>query len=135
MSHEADDVETGKMIKRIIPSISISFLFSFPLVVSLSSHVWAGAPIQADRDMNLLYFITHLHPTIYVILFGVFLLSMINLAVQTQLVSWFKLSLQNRLRGNISRDSSGADGFIGRIGKKAVPKISESQSEVRNPIE
>ena len=122
LSHEADDVETGKMIKRIIPNISISFLFSFPLVVSLSSHVWAGAPIQADRDMNLLYFITHLHPTIYVILFGVFLLSMINLAVQTQLVSWFKLSLQNRLRGNISRDSSGADGFIGRIGKKSRPK-------------
>lgn len=122
LSQKTDDVETGKMIKRIMPTISTSFLLCFLLVMCPSSQVWAGAPIQADRDMSLLYFVTHLHPTIYVILFGVFLLSMVNLAVQTQLVSWFKLSLQNRLRGNISRDSSGADGFIGRIGKKSRPK-------------
>ncbi len=72
--------------------------------------------------MSLLYFITHLHPTVYLILFGVFLLSMLNLAVQTQLIFWLKSSLQNRLRGNISRDSSAAEGFIGRIGRKSPPK-------------
>lgn len=71
--------------------------------------------------MSLLYFITHLHPTIYLILFGVFLLSMVNLAVQTRLVFWLKSAINGRFSGNVSRDSSELNGFIGKISRKKRP--------------
>lgn len=71
--------------------------------------------------MSLLYFITHLHPTIYLILFGVFLLSMVNLAVQTRLVFWLKSAINGKFSGNVSRDSSELNGFIGKISRKKRP--------------
>lgn len=109
------------MIKRIIPNIVGSFLVWFLLIGFQQPLALAGAPIQADRDMSLLYFITHLHPTIYLILFGVFLLSMVNLAVQTRLVFWLKSAVNGRFGGNVSRDSSELSGFIGRISRKKRP--------------
>ena len=91
-------------------------------MVGLQSLALAGAPIQADKDMSLLYFITHLHPTIYLILFGIFLLSMVNLAVQTRLIFWLKSAVVSRSGGNVSPDSSKVDGFIGRFSQKNRPK-------------
>lgn len=81
--------------------------------------------------MSLLYFITHLHPTIYLILFGVFLLSIVNLAVQTRLVFWLKSAINGRLGGNVSRDSSELSGFIGKISRKKRP--GNFRKNIRGP--
>ncbi len=99
--------------------------------LTLPFHSWGAAPVQTQGETGLLYTITHLHPTIYVILFCVFVLSAINLAVQNRLVTRIQTLLKLTFWGNISRDRANPGGFIQSFGDSNRPKTF--RKSIRGP--
>ncbi len=110
------------MIEIVSSGINRWLTFCFLFLVLPSSLVWAGAPLQMDRDMSLFYFITHLHPTIYLILFCVFVLSMVNLFAQSHLPIRVGTFLTAKFKINFFGTAGGAQSFTAKTGRNIRPK-------------
>lgn len=98
--------------------------------MSSASYSWSAAPIQMENNVGFLYSMTHLHPTIYLILFFVFLLSMVNLVVQSPLLTKIG-SFFIKLWGKASRDSDSSGGLIRNIDQSKRPK--NFRQSIRGP--
>lgn len=75
------------MIKDINANTSISFHLAILATIILPNLLWGAPTVQPQhQDTGWLYSVTHLSPTIYLVLFFIFLLSMFNLAFQSHLL-------------------------------------------------
>ena len=91
----------------------------FVALIVFPSFSWGGAPIRAEHETGLLHSITHLPATIYLILFCIFILSVINLAVQGHLLERVRLLVGARFSGNNPREDSNPIGMLNKMGSKS----------------
>ncbi|MDD3472028.1 MAG: carboxypeptidase-like regulatory domain-containing protein [Syntrophaceae bacterium] len=87
--------------------------------ISLASSSWGGSSVSVESKRDWLYAITHLHPSIYLILFFIFVLSMINLGFQSNLLHHLQTIVNKiRFRGDAPRVNADPIGIVGPIGQK-----------------
>ncbi|MFC1835031.1 carboxypeptidase-like regulatory domain-containing protein [Thermodesulfobacteriota bacterium] len=125
---------TGRRYERYLGMFfQISYLLAVWFIASWAfpTDTWAGTKIPGEDGPGLFYTITHLHPAAYLILFFIFVLSVVNLIYGGHITPrfWPFSKLTSLLRGRgPQRSSSGA--VKRAVPRKAVPKRSGIDSQV-----